>query len=135
MLDRIWNKRYYPWVSIYEPKEGRHMSKVRLFSFDRFAKFGDTLINPSDIIGAYSFGGSVELYYDGGVAQCGRMSLEEVEAEINRALEATHKAHMDVAEEAKEKVQKLMNELNKPSTKVDPFSMNDFYCDPTKDKN
>lgn len=110
------------------------MSKVKLFSFDRFAKFGDTLINPADIIGAYSFGGNdVELYYDGGVALCVGMTLEQVEAEINRALEATRKAHMDVAEEVKENVQKLMEELNKP--KQDPWVMNDFYCDPTKDKN
>lgn len=105
------------------------MSGVKLFSFDRFAKFGDTLINPADIIGAYSLDGvnGVEVYYDGGqIVLATGMSLSDVESEINRALEATHKAHMDVAEEAKEKVQDLLKELNK-DTVVDPFKANDFY--------
>ena len=113
------------------------MSKVRLFSFDRFAKFGDTLINPADIIGAYHTDemDGVEVYYEGGETVLARgMALSDVEAEINRALEATRKAHMDLAEEVKENVQNLMKELNK-GTQADPFSMNDFYCDPTKDKN
>lgn len=105
---------------------------VKLFSLDRMAKFknprnGDTIyIVPGEIASLLSLDPQETwIEYSHGqrtLVQCG---VQEVENEINRALGATHAAHVQIATETRDKIQGLFKELEK-SDDEEIFNMNDF---------
>lgn len=105
---------------------------VKLFSLDRMAKFKDTrngdtvYIVPGEIVGIISLDiQETWIEYGAGMRQVVHGSPESVEDEINRALGATHAAHVQIATETRDKIQGLFKELEK-SDDEEIFNMNDF---------
>lgn len=105
---------------------------VKLFSLDRMARFtnnrnGDAfLIAPGEILALTKLDDSETwINYGQGNNALVQGSLQDVEDEINRALGATHAAHVQIATETRDKIQGLFKELEK-SDDEEIFNMNDF---------
>lgn len=105
---------------------------VKLFSLDRMARFtnnrnGDAfLIAPGEILALTKLDDSETwINYGQGNNALVKGSLQDVEDEINRALGATHAAHVQIATETRDKIQGLFKELEK-SDDEEIFNMNDF---------
>lgn len=104
---------------------------VKLFSLDRMARFtknknGDAfLIAPGEILALTKLDDSETwINYGQGNNALVQGSLQDVEDEINRALGATHAAHVQIATEARDKIKNLLKELGNDDEEV--FKMNDF---------
>jgi len=105
---------------------------VKLFSLDRMAKFTDQrngdaiLIVPGEILALTKLqDDETWIDYGQGKSALVRGTLQDVEDEINRALGATHAAHVQIATETRDKIQGLFKELEK-SDDEEIFNMNDF---------
>lgn len=133
------------------------MATVKLFDLNRLARFENQYSGepvyfvPGDLMGLIEYkSGDVKLsrvradfdrvkvFLTGDVSFDLCATIEEVEAEINRALQAT-KDDMDAftqrtAEDIKEQIRGIKAEFESKKNE-EAFSSNDFYCDPTKDKN
>lgn len=119
------------------------MATAKLFSLNRMARFVDPVFErssyfvPGDLIGFTDIGdGDIRLHLADGVEFCIKCTIEDLEAEINRALQATQDDKSDftkrTAEEIKEQIRDIKKEFDKKEE--DAFRMNDFYPDLDKDK-
>lgn len=104
------------------------MSNVKMFDFKRFANFGDEWVNPTDVIAVCDVGPHRLVKFDGGSCDT-KLTIQEIEDEINRALECTLQAQKDLAGETSAKLSELIAEVKK-HTESDPelfFKNNDLY--------
>lgn len=120
------------------------MATAKLFSLNRMAKFkdqmgGDVYVVPGDLMAIYANTSAYTLLLTGsdeGVFLAKGTTLEDIEREINRALQATQDDKSDftkrTAEEIKEQIRDIKKEFDKKEE--DAFRMNDFYPDLDKDK-
>ena len=121
------------------------MATVKLFSLNRMAKFKDQMgrdvyVVPGDLIAIYANTNAYTLLLTGsdeGVFLAKGTTLDDIENEINRALQAT-KYDMDAftqrtAEDIKEQIRGIKAEFESKKNE-EAFSQNDFYPDLDKDK-
>lgn len=107
---------------------GQDMSKVKMFDFKRFANFGDEWVNPVDVIAVCDVGPYRLVRFDSGSCDT-KLTLQEIEDEINRALEATLQAQKDLHSETTGKLEGIIAELKSKlePTAEDFFKNNDLY--------
>ena len=118
------------------------MSKVKLFDLNRLARFqdqmgGDVYVVPRDLMAIYHNASACTLLMNGsdeGVFLAKGTTLEDIEAEINRAIETTNSAANEYADESAKEITDKLIQLKATIKGADAFSMNDFYPDLDKDK-
>ena len=118
------------------------MSKVKLFDLNRLARFqdqmgGDVYVVPGDLMAIYHNVSSCTLLMNGsdeGVFLAKGTTLEQIEAEINRALAATSTAAHEYADESAKEIADKLIQLKATIKDADMLANNDFYPDLDKDK-
>ena len=124
------------------------MSKVKLFDLNRLARFENleskepVYFVPGDISAIVPVWnhthnvptGRINVYLDGGTNFTLFTTLEQLEAEINRALAATSSAAHEYADESAKEIADKLVQLKATIKDADMMANNDFYPDLDKDK-
>lgn len=104
---------------------------VKLFSLDRMARFKDPrnsdvrYIVPGEVLCIASLDNNETwVEYGGGKLALCEGSVQDIENEINRALGATHSAHLQASREASNKLRAIVKDALKDDDEI--LNMNDF---------